>query len=110
MSKELEALKCLEKVNDYLNNVYDYKEIKEEVRKDIDNIKQALLKAQEQECKAKLFNIIKDKNLLIDTVHNQIFRYSEDYSSYCKLFKMYRLNEKNLLNKEEFDILKKEGF
>jgi len=41
------ALECLEKVNDYLSDVYDYKEIKEEVRKDIDTIKQALLKAQE---------------------------------------------------------------
>ena len=42
-----EALGCLERVKDYLSNVYDYKEIIEEVRKDIDNIKQALLKAQE---------------------------------------------------------------
>ena len=41
-----EALDDLEKVNDYLSDVYDYKEIKEELRKDIDNIKQALLKAQ----------------------------------------------------------------
>lgn len=44
-----EALEKLDKINDYLNDVYDYKEIKEEVRKDIDTIKQALLKSQEQE-------------------------------------------------------------
>ena len=42
-------LEYLDKVNNYLNDVYDYKEIKEEVRKDINTIKQALLKAQEQE-------------------------------------------------------------
>ena len=47
-AKPSEALKCLEKANDYLNNVYDYKEIKEEVRNDIETIKQALLKSQEQ--------------------------------------------------------------
>lgn len=46
-SNPSEALECLEKVNNYLSDVYDYKEIKEEVRKDINTIKQALLKAQE---------------------------------------------------------------
>lgn len=43
-----EALDDLEKVNDYLSDVYDYKEIKEELRKDIENIKQALLKAEKE--------------------------------------------------------------
>ena len=46
-SNPSEALECLERIKDYLSNVYDYKEIIEEVKKDIDTIKQALLKAQE---------------------------------------------------------------
>lgn len=44
-----EALKCLKGINNYLNNVYDYKEIKEEIQKDINTIKQALLKGQTNE-------------------------------------------------------------
>ena len=105
MSKEIEALKRIETTfsmnkqgkesvyRGYTNSVYPY-------YKDFDLVLNAL----------KRFDIIKDKDLLIDTAHNQIFRHSKDYSSYCKLFKMYRLSEKNLLDKEEFNILKKEGF
>ena len=80
-AKPSEALKCLEKANDYLNNVYDYKEIKEEVRNDIETIKQALLKSQEQ------------KKVIIELCE------------YCGMDNLYPYN-----NLEEIEITFKETF
>ena len=48
-AKPSKAMEKLDKVNNYLNDVYDYKEIKEEVRKDIDTIKQALQRLNKYE-------------------------------------------------------------
>lgn len=89
-----EALECLKKVNDYLSNVYDYKEIKEEIQKDINTIKQALIKAQEQE---NILNIIEKKNVNI----NLIKRYDNvhDYNE-CMYWNY------TYLTQEEFELLK----
>ena len=78
-----EALECLEKVSDYLNNVYDYKEIIEEVRKDIATIKQALTKAQEPKKYLKWEDLEfeethKIRILMNDNLYN-LFCYDEKY-------------------------------
>lgn len=44
-----EVLDCIERINDYLNNVYDYKEIKEEIQKDVNTLKQALQRLDKYE-------------------------------------------------------------
>ena len=44
-----EALEKLDKINIYLNDAYDYKEIKEEVQKDINSIKQTLFNKSQKE-------------------------------------------------------------
>ena len=90
-----EALESLDKVNNYLNDVYDYKEIKEEVRKDINYIKQKLIKAKKQE---KVIGIIINKNvemwLLKDSVNLE--QYNNRIHSGC-----------GKLTPEEFDTLKR---
>ena len=90
-----EALESLDKVNNYLNDVYDYKEIKEEVRKDINYIKQKLIKAKKQE---KVLEIIINKNvemwLLKDSV--TLEQYNNRIHSGC-----------GKLTPEEFDTLKR---
>lgn len=100
-----EALESLDKVNNYLNDVYDYKEIKEEVRKDINYIKQKLIKAKKQE---KVLEIIFKKDVDLEwfkmrkkwteTLENQ-------YKSYCK----YIENNSywSFITQEEFDLLKR---
>lgn len=78
-----EALECLEKVSDYLNNVYDYKEIIEEVRKDIDTIKQVLLKVQEPKQYLKWedleFEITHKIRILMNGNLYTLFCYDEKY-------------------------------
>ena len=101
-----EALKRLNKVNNYLNDVYDYKEIKEEVRKDIDTIKQKLINKQEQE---KVLEIIFKKRVDINglkkcieldlplTDEQRLHKYNHDYM-------MIGMEQ---LTIEEFDLLKR---
>lgn len=94
-AKPSEALECLEKVNDYLNNVYDYKEIIEEVKKDINTIKQALLKAQEQE---KVLEIIKEK--YVDFFQFPCCRNVYEYND-------LKFSKHEKITQEEFDTLKR---
>ena len=121
-AKPSEALKCLEKANDYLNNVYDYKEIKEEVRNDINTIKQALLKAQEDEEENKrLWNDIttiskqytdlmleyQEQEKVLEIIKKKEvrlwqLRVSTDLESYN-----YHCLEEEELTEEEFDLLKR---
>jgi len=90
MSKELEALDRLIAVGDpskYWNSNYFVE--------DVDIVKQALQKAQEQE---KVFEIIKEKKVELFTLH-----YSVDIDNYNSHWnnKMYYLTE------EEFELLKR---
>lgn len=89
-----EALEKLDKVNNYLNDVYDYKEIKAERRKDIDSIKQALIKAQEQE---KVLEIIKKKNVMVFLL--KVSKSIDEYN--------FHTSEKDELTQEEFELLKR---
>ena len=88
-----EALECLEKVSDYLNNVYDYKEIIEEVKKDIDTIKQALLKQQEPKHYLKWEDLEFDNNAQVkkylkvklgDNIYSAFYYYS--FFMDCEMF------------------------
>lgn len=99
-SKPSEALEKLDKINNYLNDVYDYKEIEAERRKDIDTIKQALIKAQEQE---KVLKIIFEKNVNIGLVKvlGSVGQYNQTY-----VYDNMR-NVKWCLTEEEFDLLKR---
>lgn len=94
-AKPSEALNCIEKVNDYLKNVYDYKEIIEEVQRDINTIKQALNKAQEQE---KVLEIIFEKG-----VEMALFNDSKTVEDYNRN-RNWGAKE---LTQEEFDTLKR---
>ena len=74
-AKPSEALESLDKVIDYLNNVYDYKEIKEEIRKDIDTIKQALKRLEKyDELKPILVGILKGCKLRYEATHEPNMR------------------------------------
>lgn len=95
-----EALECLEKVSDYLNNVYDYKEIIEEVRKDINTIKQALIKAEKEH---KVLEIIKEKR--VDMWH-LVDLLEQTYEMYLAFCKSEKYEEDYILTEEEFDLLK----
>lgn len=98
-----EALEKLDKIGNYLNEVYDYKEIKEEVRKDIDTIKQSLLKSQEQE---KVLKIIFEKGFPL--IEKAIIKQSENYEQYC--IKMSWWNNRPFTiykTEEEFNLLKR---
>ena len=97
-----EALEKLDKIGNYLNEVYDYKEIKEEVRKDIDTIKQALIKSQEQE---KMLRIIKEYQVDIWLLLNC------NYDDYIRIRKECLIENKILVdNEEKNDILPEEFF
>lgn len=92
--KPNEALECLEGINNYLSNVYDYKEIKEEIQKDINTIKQALLKAQENE---KVLEIIFKKK-----VNTLLLELAENVDEYNE-----RIVPNGKLTKVEFNLLKR---
>lgn len=96
MSKELEALECLKVLEDCASVCGDYSHR-------VEPIKQALIKAQEQE---KVLNVIFKKPLKSATTINylkinQIFPDMLDYEHYCLTVK-----EKIRNTEEEFDLLK----
>lgn len=90
-----EALDCIEKVNGYINNVYDYEEVIEAVQKDINTVKQSLLKAQEQE---KVLEILKPY-LRLSGKYLQARMPLVDNDSW--------INIKEITDEEEFDLLKR---
>lgn len=90
MSKELEAFGRLALHTEYYNVVHD--NINSE--NDYQVVKQALLKAQEQE---KVLKIIKEKNV-------DIFRFRKlDFNTFNQLQRSCKLPE---LTQEEFDLVK----
>lgn len=66
-AKPSEAMECLERVCEWTG--YDEIYTKTDLENDINTIKQALLKAQEQENKAKAFDLINEKRVDIKTLH-----------------------------------------
>lgn len=127
-SKPSEALECLDKVNNYLNDVYDYKEIKEEVRKDIDTIKQALLRLDRLDAAMELlpnrFSAVNNREIFI--MRKEMFEKFQKQEKVLKIIinkkvDFYRLSISNNVNdynstiefneykltEEEFDLLKR---
>lgn len=109
MSKELEALERMTEHLD-LDDEYFYKQ--EKVDEEI--IKQALLKAKEQE---KILNIIIKKNVSIWGFRNRVFGYQNEqngnriindtYEYYLNNFGCYHNGfDVELLTEEEFNLLK----
>ena len=92
-SNPSEALKCLEKLQSNIRPLNDYY-YGDEQRKSYDTIKQALIKAQEQE---KVLSIIKKKRVDIDLLN--ISSNVEEYN--------FKVSLDKELTKEEFDLLKR---
>lgn len=127
MSKELEYIENM------YNNMYEATKYLEENKDNIDptetsqsiieileqqnegleivySIKQALIKAQEQEKEnaeyKRVIKVIKEKDVFEPT-HKYVIEYSKTYDTYCKLFKVYKLAKLKKLTQEEFDLLKR---
>lgn len=116
MTKELEALERLNQTINLAENFYDApyedKDLFAAVQRDVDTIKQALIKAQEQE---KVLEIIKEKEVDVHLLKACITCYTDSLNAYNSEIKKLYSNHKDyqnkplsfyLLTQEEFDILK----
>lgn len=68
-----------------------------------EDLKSDLEKYQKQE---KVLKAIKGKDLF-DPTHKYIFDYSKEYTTYCSMFKAYKLDEANKLTEDEFILSKR---
>ena len=112
MTKELEALECLDKLAKQieLDEDTDYWEI----RNAHITVEQALLKAEKEH---KALEIIKEKNISVWGFRNRVFGYQkkqncnitidDTYEYYLNNFGLYHNGfDSELLTQEEFDLLK----
>ena len=98
MTKELEALESIKSI---LYWYYDCNSINKDCRKqkEFDTIKQALLKAQEQE---KVLEVIRKRH--IDILDVEIYK---TYKHYCRAIEDSGLRKDWWLTQEEYELLKR---
>lgn len=99
-AKPSEALECLEDMYELVNDlkVVFNQQDDTRIKKKLDTIKQALLKAQVQE---KVLSIIIDREVSVQSFRRKNYK---DYEDYCYRSSIYE--NSTLLTEEEFSLLK----
>lgn len=99
--KPNEALECLEVINNYGCGINDNMKFSEVFEKEYSTIKQALLKAQEQE---KMLKILFEKRIDLESFYTSFIEGNYDYNFYDIHYGTYGLE---CLTEEEFELLKR---